>query len=140
MNYIRCEDLPLVFTHLLDSNGEIIQDISTYATKDAENLHPDLLSYGGTGDLLTVHFQPEKLCMLPGSGRIYHTGPTQGGGVGLVKSSLALELSGFFRYEEGADREADSPVAFQWRGETYQLDNSVISDLHRLQTMQFTES
>ena len=64
--------------------------------------------------------------MLPGTGRVYHTGPASLGGVGLVKSSLALELSQFFRYEAGSNPETTAPVGFTWRGSEYELDNTVL--------------
>ncbi len=156
-NYIRCDDLPIVYTHLLDHNGHVIEDIETcgqiepviHSTNVLENhgltnLEDSLsqnvserptntskvesierLSYGGTGNILSVPFEPEKLCMLPESGRVYHTGPEHLGGVGLVKSSLALELSRFFVYSEGA-KESEAPMAFKWRGRMYELDNSVL--------------
>lgn len=132
-NYIRCDDLPLVFTHILDQHRKVIEDISSHAL----NLVPlgqtesetELLSYGGTGSLLTVPFQPQKLSMLPGSGRVYHIGPSPAGGVGLVKSSLALELSPFFEYRNKEDPENSSPVRFRWRGKAHDLDDSVLTYL-----------
>ena len=161
-NYIRCDDLPIVFTHLLDQDGHVIEDIFTYGQTDIESegqqedyrflgnsdidvkttisqelcaqhdgvksgtkRSTESLSYGGAGSSLTLPFQPEKLCMLPDSGRVYHTGPTLLGGVGLVKSSLALEFSRFFVYEEGVS-ESHPPVAFRWRGRTHTLDRSVL--------------
>lgn len=141
MNYIHCDDVPLVYTHLLDSNGEAIQDIITHASSQSNQSTNDvqqseLLSYGGAGNLLTVSFQPEKLCMLPGTGRVYHSGLDVMGGVGLVKSSLAIELSRFFQYKEGANPEAAAPVRFTWRGRLYELDNSVVE---RLKSHQLTE-
>lgn len=39
--------------------------------------------------------------MHPENGRLYHSGPDRVGGVGLIKSSLADELSSFFVYESG---------------------------------------
>ena len=149
LNYIRCDDVPLVFTHLLDSEGEVIQDIQSHAatpsTQGAENFDPEggegerrreqaqeLLSYGGTGNLLTIPFQPERLFMLPDSGRIYHSGPLAMGGVGLVKSSLAIELSRHFWYAEGSDPEAAAPVGFTWRGQSYTLDNYVAQHLKEI--------
>ncbi len=164
-NYIRCDDVPVVFTHLLDQEGDVIENINTYAvTKPCKvspiiNLDDDLkniigqdvhtqgdlseslevetaterLSYGGTGKILTVPFQPDKLYMLPDSGRVYHTGPEHLGAVGLVKSSLAIELSHFFLYD-GA-KESEPPIAFKWRGRRYKLDNSVlISKQNKIQT------
>ena len=194
-NYIRCDDLPVVFTHLLDDKGQPIQDIESYgksppqppqsggesssgqdslnfnplraknsvpnssthqqiSNSDTSNQHrsPDLrttnsahdggtissqtctevLSYGGAGDSLCVPFQPQKLCMLPEGGRVYHTGPDKLEGVGLVKSSLAIELSRFFVYEEGACSESSSPVGFRWRGRTWMIDGSTVNRLREL--------
>ena len=124
MNYIRCNDLPIVFTHLLDYKGEVIQDIASYAQGPSRD-NSELLSYGGTGNLLTVPFEPEKLCMLPG-GRVYHTGPNKAGGAGLVKSSLALELSPLFQYNETVDPETAAPMWFSWRGVSHDLDYSIL--------------
>lgn len=129
LNYIRCDDLPVVFTHLLNRDGEVIQDIPSHAHLPAREEAPELLSYGGTGNLLTLPFQPEKLCMLPGSGRVYHMGPPIVGGVGLVKSSLALELSQFFGYEAGTNPETAAPVSFSWREKVHKLDDSVLEHL-----------
>ncbi len=196
LNYIRCEDLPLVFTHLLDEQGDVIKDIGSHAEQlhhtagkcdskqpssnirnhdykqpspppsppldfktqltdriDDRNQPPantdrnhdrsknpshrltrvssETLSYGGAGSALTIPFQPEKLCMLPGNGRVYHIGLEIVGGVGLVSSSLGIELSPFFRYEDGSDPERDSPVRFAWRGRDYELDNSVLKILEQ---------
>lgn len=141
MNYIRCDDVPIVYTHLLDSNGYVIQDIESHGThavksttlqqtqetteNDVMVVPSELLSYGGTGELLTVPFQPNKLCMLPESGRVYHAGLEKLGGVGLVKSSLAIELSKFFVYDEGAD-DSSPPKGFKWRGRTWTLDNDFL--------------
>jgi len=177
MNYIRCDDLPTVFTQMLDQNKQVIQDISKYgqcastvpesmlvhsssggstssqapsessAGIELENQTQDplraqsidsiqgteWLSYGGAGELLTVPFQPNKLCMLPGGGRVYHIGLERLGGVALVKSSLAFELSRFFVYEQGAD-ENSPPVKFSWRGRIWDLDESVLTDV-----MKFTK-
>ena len=203
-NYIRCDDLPIVFSHLLDANHQVIEDIAGYgggsipSDTDSANLQsfethncvsgetatadrstsscqtrtnstvppsttpmhsrtscteskysPDVVSskttsdgthplppttaslaYGGTMTL-TVPFQPTSLCMLPASGRVYHAGPEWLGGVGLVKSSLAIELSRFFVYEEGA-RESAHPVGFRWQGTTWELDPTVLSRLAKI--------
>lgn len=126
MNYIHCDDVPIVFTHLLDENGELIQDIRGHAESHDGSLS-ERLSYGGAGNILTVPFEPEKLCMLPESGRVYHSAADNVGGVGLVKSSLALELSRFFRYEDQANPEVAAPVSFRWKGRDFKLDNSVLS-------------
>jgi hypothetical protein len=127
MNYIRCDDVPIVFTHLMGEDGEPIQDLIGHSSSDGPP--SERLSYGGTGNLLTVPFEPEKLCMLPESGRVYHSAPDDIGGVGLVKSSLALELSRFFRYKEKTNPEVSSPVSFEWRGKEFKLDNSILTNL-----------
>lgn len=163
MNYIRCDDVPVVFTHLLDQTGQQIQDIESYgslsssemkkeyspsnlqesllensrstpeslSTQRFQNSCSEMLSYGGAGGSLTVPFQPDKLCMLPEGGRVYHTGPDKLEGVGLVKSSLAIELSRFFVYEDGAT-ESSSPVGFRWRGITWTIDGSTVRKLRQL--------
>ena len=178
INFIRCDDLPVVFTHLLDQNRQVIQDIGKHGVSEVTvsksqltepssretgeiqtQLSPssgellesqasqsgqrsvlrspssctEWLSYGGAGELLTVPFQPSKLCMLPGGGRVYHAGLEKLGGVGLVKSSLAIELSQFFVYEEGAT-EHSAPTKFRWRGRTWDLDDSVLRNV-----MKFTK-
>ena len=179
INFIRCDDLPVVFTHLLDQNRQVVQDIGKHGIgkvtvsksqliepssgetgKIQTQLNPsssreslesqafhscqrsalrspssctEWLSYGGAGGLLTVPFQPNKLCMLPGGGRVYHAGLEKLGGVGLVKSSLAIELSQFFVYEEGAS-EHSAPTKFHWRGRTWDLDDSVLRNV-----MKFTK-
>lgn len=105
-NYIRCDDLPIVFTHIIsdETNG-------------------DRLSYSGAGDRLTVLFEPERICMLPESGRIYHPGPAKTGGVGLIKSALAIELSKFFDFGSGCD--TDPPTHFTWKEKKYKLTNEL---------------
>ena len=179
INFIRCDDLPIVFTHLLDQNGQVIQDIGEHGNSEvtvsesqliepsskatgkirtqlnpsssrkslesqafdscqssasgSSSSYTEWLSYGGAGELLTVPFQPSKLCMLPGGGRVYHAGLERLGGVGLVKSSLAIELSPFFVYEQGAS-EYSAPTKFRWRGRTWDLDDSVLRNV-----MKFTK-
>ena len=91
-----------------------------------------MLSYGGADGSLCVPFHLEKLCMLPEGGRVYHAGPDKLEGVGLVKSSLAIELSKFFVYKEGACSESSSPVGFRWRGRTWTIDGSTVRRLREL--------
>lgn len=110
LNYIRCDDLPVVFATIIEDPDEIKA--------------PGQLTFSGTGDILTFPFQPEKVCMLPESGRIYHPGPQKVGGVALVKSSLAIELSPYFEYRKG-NQDHDSPTHFNWKGICYELDNSM---------------
>ena len=128
LNYIHCDDLPIVFSHLMDQRKTVIEDISSFAAASVDQeAGSELLTFGGTGGTLTVPFQPEKLTMLPGSGRVYHSGPDLVGGVGLVKSSLALELSPFFEYRREDNPETSSPVRFRWQGKSHDLDNQVLT-------------
>ena len=106
LNFVRCDDLPIVYTHVID-------------TPDGEHL-----TYAHAGNLLTVPFQPQGLCMLPESGRVYHPAPSLPAGVGLVKSSLAIELSQTFEFEDGGDE--GMPTHFTWRGKRWELNNDVI--------------
>ncbi len=108
-NYIRCDDQPIVFTHIL-------------ASDDPEE--PSRLSYGGAGELLTVPFTPEKICMLPWTGRIYHPATEKTGGIGLIKSSLAIKLSKFFEF--GHKGEYAPPTHFNWKGHKYALTNELV--------------
>ena len=196
-NYIRCDDLPVVFSQLLDSQGQVVQDIASFGSSPPVHNDPDhdgslppnktidsvrqlstggggggyseastatteelkpltdpksavissssesvlspvhlppstplRLAYGGTLSL-TVPFQPTSLCMLPASGRVYHAGPEKLGAVGLVKSSLAIELSRFFVYnKEEEEREGGGegahPVGFRWQGKTWSLDSALL--------------
>lgn len=111
MNYIRCDDVPVVFATIIEDPGD-------------SNQSPGLLTFSGVGDMMTFPFQPEKVCMLPESGRIYHPGPEKVGGVALIKSSLAIELSPHFEYRKG-NQEKDPPTHFNWKGIRYELDNSM---------------
>ena len=108
-NFIRCDDQAIVYTHILpSSNSE----------------EPGLLSYGGAGELLTVPFTPEKICMLPWTGRIYHPATERTGGIGLIKSSLAIELSKSFEF--GPEGEYAPPTHFTWKDTKYVLTNELI--------------
>lgn len=70
-----------------------------------------------------VPFQPNKLVMLPQNGRVYHPGPEKAGGVGLVKSALAFELSSCFEYEQGPSQ---PPTHFHWQDKRYTLTNELL--------------
>lgn len=102
-NFLRCEDQPVVFTHLLSEVGL-----------------EERLSYCGGGTKLTVQFCPESLFMHPVSGRVYHPGPERGGGVGLVSSALAIELSSHFEYAPGQEC-TGQPTHFLWGGHRHTL-------------------
>ncbi|XP_030627766.1 UPF0598 protein C8orf82 homolog [Chanos chanos] len=106
-NFLRCDDQPIVFTHLLSELGS-----------------EERLSYCGGGVKLSVAFQPEALFMHPLTGRVYHPGPESGGGVGLVRSALAIDLSPNFEYPSGRDHN-DPPSHFTWAGHRYTLTNEL---------------
>jgi len=80
-NYVRCDDLPIVFTKLI-------------ASKPHDNL-----AYNHCGNRLVFPFQPSKLYM-GCNGRIYHPGPPRLHSVGLVSSKLAIEFSHGFQCDE----------------------------------------
>ncbi|KAK6623480.1 hypothetical protein RUM43_009332 [Polyplax serrata] len=102
-NYVRCDDVPYVFTHVVPD------------PKD-ENLFR--FCYAHAGDELSVPFEPEKMIMLPRTGRVYHPAPKKVGGIGLVKSSLAIEFSKFFTFGQS---EENPPTHFTWNEKTYEL-------------------
>lgn len=106
-NYIRCDDTPIVFTHFIEA-----------PTSEGKS---DCLSYGGAGDRMTQVFEPENVCMLPDTGRMYHPAPEQYGGIGLIKSSLVIDLSKNFEFESGD--ETRPPSHFTWKGTRYTLTN-----------------
>ncbi|XP_077441262.1 UPF0598 protein C8orf82 homolog [Vanacampus margaritifer] len=107
-NFLRCDDRAVVFTHLLPG-----------ATQDG-----DLLSFCGGAEKLTVPFDPAALYMRPASGRLYHPCSGRAGGVGLVRSALAIELSPFFVY--GSERgQSGAPTHFLWREQQYALTDEL---------------
>lgn len=109
-NFIRCDDRPIVYVHLTDNSNNNIQDI---------------LSYGYAGSpSLCVPFQPEKICMLPETGRIYHPADPEIGGVGLIKSSIAIAISKYFDFNNGEEK---PPTHFMWKGEKHVLSNELLS-------------
>lgn len=108
-NFLRCDDRPVVFTHLLQS--------------PAGEGDRELLSYCGGAEKLTVPFRPEALYMHPVSGRVYHPCSERGGAVGLVRSALAIELSPFFVYESECG--TGQPTHFLWGGRKHTLTNEL---------------
>ena len=107
MNYVRCESRPIVFTDLFEQQDNAF------------------LTFNGIGDLMTVPFQPNKLCMLPLNGRVYHPASDKVGGVGILKTSLAVRFSSNFVFSN-CSSENDPPTHFSWKGEKIQLDNSLL--------------
>ncbi|XP_043592999.1 UPF0598 protein CG30010 isoform X1 [Bombus pyrosoma] len=106
-NFIRCDDLPIVFTKVLKMYNS--------ATKKTE----DCFGYAHAEELLMVPFQPDKIYMDIQSGRIYHPAPERAGGIGLVRSQIAIEFSPLFNFEEG---EENGPTHIFWENRKYTLD------------------
>lgn len=119
-NYVRCNDTPIVYTHIIQGSSSA----------------SDLLSFGGAGDRLTVKFEPENLCMLPQTGRVYHPASEQYGKIGLIKSALAIELSKNFEFASGD--ESQPPSHFTWKDRRYELTN-VLFDVVKHRTCVITE-
>lgn len=110
-NFLRCDDRPVVFTHVLQSPTE-------------PQGEQELLSYCGGAEKLSVLFRPEALYMHPVSGRVYHPCSELSGGVGLVRSALAIELSPFFVYTQERDQ-SGQPTYFVWAGQKHALTNEL---------------
>lgn len=53
------------------------------------------------------------------TGRVYHPAPEKVGGIGLVRSNIAIEFSVFFDFENGQE---NAPTHFIWRDKQYKLD------------------
>ncbi|XP_055341291.1 UPF0598 protein CG30010-like [Paramacrobiotus metropolitanus] len=105
-NFVRCDDRPIVYTHLIEKDGQ------------------QRLSYNGGGDLLSLEFIPELLSMDPTSGRVYYPSPPEQAELGraLIKSSLAIEFSKGFVFESGD--ESRPPKWFNWLGQKHTLKNT----------------
>ncbi|KAK9510596.1 hypothetical protein O3M35_005342 [Rhynocoris fuscipes] len=102
-NYIRCDDVPLVYSHVIEKDGN------------------DMFCYGNAGDLMFNRFEPEKIFMNPDTGRVYHPCDARFGSIGLVKSKLAIEFSKLFTFENG---ENNPPTKFKWKNKIYDLDTA----------------
>ncbi|XP_014208093.1 UPF0598 protein CG30010 [Copidosoma floridanum] len=111
-NFVKCDDLPIVFTQVLRKQNADTSEITYY------------FSYNHAQDLLAVPFQPNKIFMSP-NGRVYHPAPIVTGGIGLVKSSLAIEFSSQFEFGEG---EESGPTKFHWQGKEYKIDKQWYTD------------
>ena len=116
-NYIRCDDLPIVFTDIITTDD-----------------NKQLLSYGGAGRECTVPFHPKSVCMLPWTGRIYHPAPGLPGEIGLIKSAIAMEWSKLFEFAHDDENEEKPPISFRWLGKQYKLSNELLdtATAHRL--------
>lgn len=110
-NFIRCDDTPIVFTHMIESQSG-----------------QDQLQYNHAGDILQIQFKPEKIYMNPETGRVYHPAWPKVGSIGLIRSKLSIELSRYFEFEQGEER---GPTHIWWKGEKRLLQNDWITDTQR---------
>lgn len=106
-NFVRCDDYPIVFTHVFNQPS----------TEGEGTLH---LAYNHAADLLSLAFEPHKTVMFPSTGRVYHPAPEKVGGIGLIRSNLALEWGKLFKFQNG---ESEPPTHFEFNGTIYKLDN-----------------
>ena len=109
-NYIRCDDLPIVFTNVLD----------------VDSAKP-LLAYNHADRFLTAEFEPDKICMT-NSGRVYHPTPEKTGGVGLISDKLSIDWTTDkrFEFEQGEDY---PPTHFNWNSKRIELKNELAAKI-----------
>ncbi|XP_031636175.1 UPF0598 protein CG30010 [Contarinia nasturtii] len=107
-NYIRCDDLPIVFTDVISNDQE------------------NCLAYNHGGNELKMQFQPDKVYMSPESGRVYHPADGQYGFIGLIRSKMAIAFSKHFEFEQG---EQAPPTHFTWNNTRYILENDWLKDI-----------
>ena len=60
------------------------------------------------------------------NGRIYHPGPPRVGGIGLIRSQIAIEFSKSFAFDSNGN-----PTHFRWKNEDFLLDNQWFLDLNK---------
>lgn len=107
-NYVRCDDYPVVFTHIIEDESGL------------------LFCHNHAGSKLTVPFQPNKLWMNVENGRVYHPASEKYGSVGLVSSKAAIELSKKFLY---AKNDQYMPTHFVWNDVKHVLDQDWFKSL-----------
>ncbi|CAL7940551.1 unnamed protein product [Xylocopa violacea] len=108
-NFVRCDDLPIVFTKVVQKENSDTGKIE------------DWFGYAHAEELLMVPFQPDKLYMNIQTGRVYHPAPERVGGIGLVRSKVAIEFSPLFNFEKG---EENGPTHIFWKNEKHILDKN----------------
>ncbi|KAL3181311.1 hypothetical protein MRX96_008807 [Rhipicephalus microplus] len=70
-------------------------------------------------------------------GRVYHQAPERAGGVGLIRSLLAIELSKHFTFADDSDK--SPPTHFDWDGTRYKLSNSLLPVINKVSRWNGTE-
>lgn len=99
-----------------------------------------VLSYNNGEERLVFPFSPEDVCMQSSTGRVYHPGPGKLGGVGLVKSLIAIDWSQDFHYEDGSREDVDPPTHFTWQGKKYRLSNDMFEIITNLSALSVPEN
>ena len=81
--------------------------------------------------LLTATFEPQKICMVPETGRVYHPAERMPEGVGLISDKLSILWTEErrFIFEDG---ELNPPTHFVWNREKLTLTNELISVLSQI--------
>jgi len=110
-NFVRSLDRPIVFTH-----------VKKLEIRGREGW---FLLHNWADDLLVQPFQPELICMVPNTGRVYHPGPSLSGGIGLVADKLAIQWTSEARFRF-ADGEENAPTAFVWEEREVGLGNELL--------------
>lgn len=126
MNFVRCDDLPFVFTHVVN-----LED-------PKDGIEKPFLLHNHASNLLSIAFEPQHLCMPSGTGRVYHPAPERAGGVGLVRSLLAVEFSKHFLFANDAN-ENSPPTHFDWEGKRYELSNMLLPTIEKVSSWDGTE-
>lgn len=112
MNYIKSEELPIVYNKIVTKDEAMnLKQFETVFKKTATTPnHNGYLLYAG--DQLWVPFEPSRLSVNPETGRLYHPCADHLGGVALIASALASELSNRFKYLHAAT-DAEDVNAFE---------------------------
>jgi hypothetical protein len=102
-------------------------------TKSVADSSPPLLSHCHCERFLTTQFQPEKICMVPETGRVYHPAERMLHGVGLISDKLSILWTEErrFLFEDG---ELSPPTHFVWNKETLRLTNELLPALKRIRS------
>lgn len=111
-NFIRCDDVPIVFTHII---------------KDAQG--NEFLSHNHAADLLKVKFEPNKIFMSP-SGKVYHPASARHGNIGLIGSKLSIEISNLFQFPPNSTQDAVAPIAIKWNEKIHEIDAKWIENAY----------
>ena len=84
-----------------------------------------LLSYCHADRFLTAPFEPEKICMDPETGRVYHPAVKLPNGVGLISDKLSILWTEErrFVFEDG---DSNPPSHFIWNKTKLKLTNELI--------------